>query len=131
MDSALSNKYGRMRVLKLTRSAALKHEVSSRSLTMRLRLMRFKSLNATEPPAELTNGLAGLWWDAKGDLETLDGMAVHAYQHRKGGHTSNADYWYPRAGRRFRRPTLDAEWLALVEGLLSGTRLAGTPERRG
>jgi hypothetical protein len=26
-----------------------------------------KSLTATEPPAELTLALAGLWWDAKGD----------------------------------------------------------------
>ena len=26
-----------------------------------------QSLTATEPPAELTNALAGLWWDAKGD----------------------------------------------------------------
>jgi hypothetical protein len=26
-----------------------------------------QSLTATEPPAELTIALAGLWWDAKGD----------------------------------------------------------------
>jgi hypothetical protein len=30
----------------------------------------------------------------------------------------NADYWYGRAGRKFHRPTLEAEWRALVEGLL-------------
>jgi hypothetical protein len=48
------------------------------------------------------------------DLETADGMAVHAYVHRKGGQTSNAEYWYERAGK-FRRPTIDAEWQALVE----------------
>jgi hypothetical protein len=47
-------------------------------------------------------------------------MAVHAYLHRKEGSTSNADYWYGRAGRSFYRPTLDAELAALVEGLLSG-----------
>jgi hypothetical protein len=47
-------------------------------------------------------------------------MAVHAYLHRKEGSASNADYWYRRSGRRFFRPTLEAEWEALVEGLLSG-----------
>jgi hypothetical protein len=44
-------------------------------------------------------------------------MAVHAYLHRKEGAASNADYWYQRAGRKFHRPTLEAEWTALVEGL--------------
>jgi hypothetical protein len=79
------------------------------------------------PPATLSAPLAALWWDAKEDwtrahalvdeLETLDGMAVHAYLHRKEGSASNADYWYQRAGRDFYRPTLEAEWEALVEGL--------------
>jgi hypothetical protein len=78
----------------------------------------------------LSAPLAALWWDAKGDwarahtmvceLETVDGMAVHAYLHRKEGSASNADHWYQRAGRSFHRLTLDAEWAALVEGLLSG-----------
>src|ERR1700675_2888989 len=81
------------------------------------------------PPAGLPAPLATLWWDAKGDwaqahglvdeLETVDGMAVHAYLHRKEGSAANADYWYQRAGRNFQRPALDAEWTALVEGLLS------------
>jgi hypothetical protein len=44
---------------------------------------------------------------------------IHAYLHRKEGDRSNADYWYQHAGRSFERPTLDAEWLVLVEGLLS------------
>ncbi|MGD0632216.1 MAG: hypothetical protein ABR987_23065 [Terracidiphilus sp.] len=44
-------------------------------------------------------------------------MAVHAYLHRKEGEAWNADYWYKRAGRRFHRETLEAEWAALVEGL--------------
>jgi hypothetical protein len=54
------------------------------------------------PPNGLSAPLAALWWDAKQDwtrahalvdeLETLDGMAVHAYLHRKGGQASNADY---------------------------------------
>jgi hypothetical protein len=84
------------------------------------------------PRTGLSVPLAALWWDAKGDwarahalvdeLETVEGMAVHAYLHRKEGSTSNAEYWYERAGRRFHCPTLDAEWAALVEGLLSAAR---------
>jgi hypothetical protein len=86
------------------------------------------SLSQAEPLAGLSPPLAALWWDAKGDwtrahgmvddLETRDAMAVHAYLHRKEGVEWNADYWYTRAGRTFHRPTLDAEWQALVEGLL-------------
>jgi hypothetical protein len=70
-----------------------------------------------------------LWWDAKGDwthahalvdeLETKDGMAVHAYLHRKEGAASNAEYWYQRAGRGFYRTSLEDEWTTLVEALLS------------
>jgi hypothetical protein len=80
------------------------------------------------PPADLPVTLAALWWDAKGEwarahelvdsLETAEGMAVHAYLHRKEGAASNADYWYQRAGRRFHRAELKDEWEALVEGLL-------------
>jgi hypothetical protein len=86
------------------------------------------SLALAEPPPELPAPLAALWWDAKGywarahgmvdDLSTRDAMAVHAYLHRKEGVEWNADYWYGRAGRKFHRPTLDAEWQALVEELL-------------
>ena len=81
------------------------------------------------PPEGMTAPLAALWWDAKGDwalahglvdeLESKDGMAVHAYLHRKEGATSNAEYWYARAGRNFHRPVLDDEWEALVKGLLA------------
>ncbi len=86
------------------------------------------SLSGAEPPEGLTAPVEALWWDAKGDwarahglvdeLETAEGMAVHAYLHRKGGETGNADYWYERAGRRFYRAALAEEWAALVEGLL-------------
>jgi hypothetical protein len=86
------------------------------------------------PPAALSVPLAALWWDAKGDwarahalvdeLETVDGMSVHAYLHRKEGSASNADYWYQRGGRSFYRLALEAEWEALVEGLLSRTEKA-------
>ncbi len=82
------------------------------------------------PPEGLEAPLTALWWDAKGDwalahglvdeLETKEGMAVHAYLHRKEGSLSNADYWYARAGRAFHRPELEDEWEALVAGLLKG-----------
>jgi hypothetical protein len=86
------------------------------------------SLKEATPRAGLSAPLLALWWDAKGDwtrahalvdeLETVDGMAVHAYLHRKEGNATNAEYWYARAGREFHRPALEAEWAALVEGLL-------------
>ena len=86
-----------------------------------------KSLAAEAPPQGTPTPLSALWWDAKGDwhhahglvdeLETAESMAVHAYLHRKEGAASNADYWYSRAGRGFYRPSLQDEWLALVEGL--------------
>ncbi len=80
------------------------------------------------PPEGLTAPLAALWWDAKGDwtqahglvdeLESKEGMAVHAYLHRKEGSATNADYWYERAGRSFHRSELQDEWDALVTGFL-------------
>ena len=85
------------------------------------------TLTSEVPPEGLPVALAALWWDGKGDwvqahgfvdeLETRDGMAVHAYLHRKEGSAWNADYWYERAGRGFYRETLEEEWEALVEGL--------------
>lgn len=86
------------------------------------------------PPAGLSIPLAALWWDAKGDwtrahslvdeLESLEGMGVHAYLHRKEGSVSNAEYWYERSGRGFYRPTLDAERKALISGLLAADRVS-------
>ncbi len=85
------------------------------------------TLSDPEPPRSLSVPLAALWWDARGDwarahglvdeLETPDGMAVHAYLHRKEGEAWNADYWYRRAGKQFHRASLEEEWSALVEGL--------------
>ena len=80
------------------------------------------------PPQGLTVPLAALWWDAKGEwaqahalvdeLETREGMAVHAFLHRKEGSLANAEYWYQRAGRKFHRASVEEEWEALVAGLL-------------
>ena len=87
------------------------------------------SLTAATPPPNLPAPLEALWWDARGDwarahalvdeLETPDAMAVHAYLHRKEGSDWNADYWYRLAGSAHKRPTLDAEWSALMESLLA------------
>ncbi|WP_114207925.1 hypothetical protein [Acidisarcina polymorpha] len=89
------------------------------------------SLTGEAPDSDLPAPIEALWWDAKGDwvrahalvdeLETTDGMAVHAYLHRKEGSDWNANYWYQRAGRTFHRPSLAAEWEALVDGLLAGS----------
>jgi hypothetical protein len=87
-----------------------------------------ESLIFEEPPKDLSAPLTALWWDAKGDwprahalvdeLESTEGMAVHAYLHRREGSLSNADYWYRRAGRMYYCSALEEEWQALVEGLL-------------
>lgn len=87
-----------------------------------------ESVRQQTPPEGLSAPLVALWWDLKGDwaqahtmvdeLETRDGMAVHAYLHRKEGSLANADYWYARAGRTFHSPALEDEWSALVSGLL-------------
>src|ERR1700693_94393 len=87
-----------------------------------------------QPPDGLSAPLPALWRDANGDwsrahalvddLETADGMAVHAYVHRKGGQISDAQYWYERAGT-FRRLALDAEWTGALR------RVPLTAERGG
>jgi hypothetical protein len=93
-----------------------------------MNLEQFKaSIRLEQPPEGLTLPVAALWWDAKGDwsrahalveeLEDREGMAVHAYLHRKEGQAWNANYWYERAGRRFHRTELEDEWEALAGGL--------------
>jgi hypothetical protein len=91
---------------------------------------KFRALIA--PEAGWPAPLEALWWDAKGDwarahglvdeLETSEGMAVHAYLHRKEGAEWNADYWYKRAGTGSRRKSLEEEWEGLVERLLEFRR---------
>ena len=86
-----------------------------------------KSCAEDVPPGGLSVPVEALWWDAKGDwarahalvdeLETPEGMAVHAYLHRKEGEDWNAEYWYKLAGKRFHRERLEDEWAALLMGL--------------
>ncbi len=87
------------------------------------------SLRRDEPPGHLSFALAGLWWDARGTWkqaqesaqqdESPAGSWVHAYLHRKEGDSSNAGYWYRRAGKPPARSSLEQEWLEITESLLS------------
>jgi len=86
------------------------------------------SLGCEGPPKGLSVALAGLWWDAKGDWtkahesaqqdEGPSGAWVHAYLHRKEGDSSNAAYWYQRAGKSLATNSLEDEWLAIARSLL-------------
>lgn len=86
------------------------------------------SLTNQEPPAGFSHALAGLWWDAKGNWtkahesaqqdEGPAGAWVHAYLHRKEGDSSNAAYWYGRAGKTPSRKSLDDEWTDITAALL-------------
>ncbi|HEY1802629.1 MAG TPA: hypothetical protein VGG46_17010 [Terriglobales bacterium] len=81
-----------------------------------------------EVPGELTFALAALWWDAKGDWtkahesaqqdQSAAGAWVHAYLHRKEGDSSNAAYWYSRAGKPPARGSLEEEWNEITAALL-------------
>ena len=86
------------------------------------------SLSGSNPPADLTGALAGLWWEAKGEWakaheaaqndEGPEGAWVHAYLHRKEGDSSNAAYWYQRAGRPVMAGSFENEWNSIVSTLL-------------
>ena len=88
-----------------------------------------RCLAAAEPPDDLSEALAGLWWDAKGDWDRAHDRAqaqddaagawVHAYLHRKEGDAANAGYWYGRAGREPSTAALPEEWEAIVRSLLA------------
>ena len=88
-----------------------------------------ESLKAAGPPEGLPPALVALWHDGRGDwatahqvaqeIEGRDGAWVHAYLHRKEGDAGNAAYWYRRARRPAATGALDAEWRAIVEGLLN------------
>ena len=87
------------------------------------------SLRLEQPPDGLSFALAGLWWDAKGNWtrahesaqqdEGPAGSWVHAYLHRKEGDSSNAGYWYNRAGQAPAHISLEQEWLEISTALLN------------
>ena len=86
------------------------------------------SIALESPPAGLECALTGLWWDAKGDWtraheaaqqdEGPAGAWVHAYLHRKEGDSTNAAYWYRRAGKAPAKGSLDQEWNEIACALL-------------
>jgi hypothetical protein len=86
------------------------------------------SLNAAEPPPNLSDALRALWldahenWDGAHDAAQADeGGAVdwvHAYLHRKEGDAGNAAYWYRRARKPVCRTSLEEEWAAIADALL-------------
>jgi len=86
------------------------------------------SLQFDEPPPNLGFALTGLWWDGKGHWERAHesaqqdegaaGSWVHAYLHRKEGDTSNAGYWYRRAGKKPFSGSFEEEWMEILEALL-------------
>ncbi|MFY0652040.1 MAG: hypothetical protein JXQ96_08415 [Cyclobacteriaceae bacterium] len=47
------------------------------------------------------------------DISTDDAAWIHAYLHRKEGDSSNAGYWYRRAGKEFYNGSLEDEWQQL------------------
>lgn len=89
-----------------------------------------KSLNGSEPSAEIDGTLKALWYEKNGDwdraheivqdIPSAIGSAVHAYLHRKEGDIGNARYWYRRAERDEYSGTLDDEWTALAGEITSG-----------
>jgi hypothetical protein len=113
----------------IVRDPALLDPTSLRWQPDSVDLQKFReSLHSDKPPRELSLALAGLWWDAKGDWtkahesaqqdEGPSGAWVHAYLHRKEGDSSNAAYWYRRAGQPVARSSLQQEWVEIVASLL-------------
>jgi hypothetical protein len=87
-----------------------------------------RTLRKRSPPAHASDPLAALWWAAKGDWNraheiVMDASSpeaawVHAYLHRVEGDSSNARYWYGKAGRAPSKVPFDAEWDEIVGALL-------------
>ena len=93
-------------------------------------LQEFKaSLEQDTPPAGLNRAQLALWQAGKGDWqgshETTQEPGdpnvdwVHAYLHREEGDLSNANYWYRRAGKPASTASLQEEWDAIAQALLT------------
>ncbi len=87
------------------------------------------SLSGATPPENLDLALQALWWASKGDWDRAHGCAqqregdpdcdwVHAHLHRVEGDSSNAAYWYRRAGQPVATTPLGEEWAAIAAALL-------------
>jgi len=93
-------------------------------------LVQFRqSLSDDEPSPDLSEAQQALWWHAKGDWSHAHDCAqknddapsalVHGFLHRVEGDLDNARYWYTRAGRKLPNGSIEDEWDALSEELLS------------
>jgi uncharacterized cupin superfamily protein len=90
-------------------------------------LAEFRS--APEVPVGLGAPLCALWHDASGnwdaahvcvqDDDSHEAAWVHAYLHRKEGDSSNAGYWYARAGKPRFQGSLKEEWNEIARILLT------------
>ncbi len=91
-----------------------------------------KTIDENKMPSGLSNSLAALWQDARGDWKQAHEFAqrnndaesawVHAYLHRKEDDLVNANYWYVRAGRTLPEYRLEKEWEEIAKTLLSKER---------
>jgi hypothetical protein len=87
------------------------------------------SLTNPAPPADLSPLVLALWHERRGnwslaheiaqDMDSEDASWVHAYLHRREGDFANARYWYRQARKTPASCSLDDEWRAIVETLLS------------
>jgi hypothetical protein len=94
----------------------------------KLPLDEFKaSLKRKEPPEDFSPHEKALWYAGRGDWEKAHRIVqdmndpsasrIHAFLHRQEGDSSNAHYWYNRAGIQMPLTSLDHEWEELVVGL--------------
>ena len=87
------------------------------------------SLELNSPPEIWPEALKAIWWEANGswsnshdiaqDITSEIGNWIHAYLHRKEGDDWNAGYWYRRANRDFPNKSLEDEFDAIVDYILS------------
>jgi hypothetical protein len=93
-------------------------------------LAEFKRTTAeSQPSPQFSPPLLALWHEARGDwasahqtaqdIDNTTGAWIHAYLHRKEGDSSNASYWYRRAGRAVCQESLESEWEHIATTLLA------------
>ena len=87
------------------------------------------SLTSSVPPSGLSDPARAVWHGLKGEWEVAHEIVqahegepsadwIHAWLHRVEGDTSNAGYWYRRAGRQAGNGDLMAEGRAIAAFLL-------------
>ena len=89
-----------------------------------------KSIDNGKRPNGVSPALLAMWCEARGEWDEAHRIVqesdersaawVHAYLHRKEGDTSNAGYWYSRAGRKMSDRSFEHEWEEIVARLIEG-----------